>query len=91
MYVNGQQRLCNDFGPEKLTMAEAAVGFNDALYHSSAEHTELTVDFADRSGQLYYLNNTIFADTHTWDNLGFDENVGLPSGFVQGDCYTYSP
>jgi hypothetical protein len=91
MYVNGEQRICNDFGPQKLTMAEAAVGFNDALYHSSAEHSELTASFADRSGQLYYLNNSIFEDLHSWDNVGFEENVGLPSTFSDADCYTYKP
>ena len=91
MYVNGEQRICNDFGPQKLTMAEAAVGFNDALYHSSAEHTELTVDFANRSGQLHYLNNTIYEDLHTYDNVGFEENVAMPSGFSDADCYTYKP
>jgi len=91
MYVNGQQRLCNDFGPEKLTMAEAAVGFNDALYHSSAEHTELTASFADRSGQLYYLNDTIYEDLHTYDNVGFEENVTAPSTFDDSDCYVYQP
>jgi hypothetical protein len=91
MYVNGEQRICNDFGPQKLTMAEAAVGFNDALYHSSAEHTELTDSFADRSGQLYYLNDTLFEDLHSWDNVGFEENVSTPSSFSDADCYTYSP
>jgi hypothetical protein len=91
MYVNGQQRLCNDFGPERLTMAEAAIGFNDALYHSSAEHTELTVSFADRSGQLFYLQNTLFADAHTWDNVGFEEGVALPASSTDADCYTYAP
>jgi hypothetical protein len=91
MYVNGEQRICNDFGPQKLTMAEAAVGFNDALYHSSAEHTELTASFADRSGQLFYLNNVIYEDLHTWDNVGFEENVQTPTGFSDADCYTYKP
>lgn len=91
LYVNGQQRICNDFGPQNLTMAEAAVGFNDALYHSSAEHGELTASFADRSGQLYYLNDTLFEDLHSWDNLGFEENVALPADFSDANCYTYSP
>mgnify|MGYP003471415546 CR=1 FL=1 len=90
MYVNGEQRICNDFGPERLTMAEAAVGFNDALYHSSAEHTELTLDFADRSGQLYYLQNTLYADQHTYDNVGFEEAVNLPGSFSPSDCYTHT-
>jgi len=91
MYVNGEQRMCNDFGAQKLTMAEAAVGFNDALYHSSAEHTELTASFADRSGQLQYLNNTVYEDLHSYDNVGFEENVAMPSGFSDADCYTYAP
>jgi len=91
MYVNGEQRICNDFGTERLTMAEAAVGFNDALYHSSAEHDELTVSFADRSGQLHYLQNTIYAEPHTWDNVGFEEGVALPSSFSDVDCYTHKP
>ena len=91
IYVNGQQRVCNDFGSERLTMAEAAVGFNDALYHSSAEHSELTASFADRSGQLQYLRNTIYADQHTWDNVGFEENVATPSSFSDADCYVHQP
>lgn len=91
MYVNGEQRLCNDFGEgNDLTMAEASVGFNNALYHSSAEHTEMQVDFADRTGQFYYLQNSIFLDMHAWDNLGFEENVGLPDSFEE-QCYTYQP
>jgi hypothetical protein len=91
MYVDGEQRICNDFGPERLTMAEGAVGFNTALYHSSAEHSELTVDFADRSGQLYWLQNTLFAYQHTWDNVGFEEGVQLPSSYSDADCYTHQP
>jgi len=91
MYVNGQQRMCNDFGPLPLSMAEAAVGFNEALYHSSAEHTEMLFDFADRTGQLHYLNNTIYAEPHSWDNLGFEENVALPDSYSDADCYTYKP
>ena len=91
MYVNGEQRICNDFGPERLTMADVAVGFNDALYHSSAEHTELTASFADRSGQLDLLNNTIFAEMRSWDNVGFEENVPLPTSYDPSDCYTHAP
>jgi len=91
MYVNGEQRLCNNFGEgNDLTMAETAVGFNNALYHSSAEHNEMLLDFADRTGQYYYLQNSIFLDMHSWDNLGFEENVGLPESF-EDQCYTYEP
>lgn len=91
MYVNGQQRLCNDFGPQKLTMAEAAVGFNGALYHSSAEHNEMLLNFADRTGQLHYLQNTIYAEPYSWDNMGFEENVALPDSYSDADCFTYKP
>jgi len=91
MYVNGGQRMCNDFGPEKLTMAEAAVGFNDALYHSSAEHSELMDRNSDRTGQFHYIKNTIFADAKGWDNVGFEEGVALPDSFNGADCYTYKP
>ena len=48
-------------------------------------------DFADRTGQLYYLNNTIYAEPHSWDNLGFEENVALPDSYSDADCYTYKP
>ena len=91
MYANGQQRICNDFGPQKLTMADAAVGFNHALYHSAAEWHEFTVSFSDHSGQLQYLRNLPFADQGTWDNLGFEEGVSLPDGYSDADCYTYAP
>lgn len=91
MYVNGEQRICNDFGPERLTMAEAAVGFNDALYHSMAEHGELHLDFADGTGLRQIVNNTIFADQKTWDNVGFEEDVPLPSSYRADDCYTHVP
>jgi hypothetical protein len=91
VYVNGQQRICNDFGSERLTMAEAAVGYNLALYHSSAEHSEYTVSFSDHSGELQYLNNTIFAEQHSYDNVGFEEGVGLPSSYSDADCYTHAP
>lgn len=91
MYVNGEQRICNDFGPERLSMAEGAVGFNSALYHSSAEHSELQADFADRRGQLYYLQNTVFADMLAYDNVGFEEGVGLPADYSGADCYVHAP
>lgn len=87
LYVNGQQRICNDLGSHPLTMAEAAVGFGQVLYHSAAERLEFAASYWDRRGQRYYLQNTPFVDGRTWDDLGYQEHVGLPSGFDPSVCY----
>jgi len=87
VYVNGEQRVCNDFPNSPLTMAEAAVGFGQVLYHSAAEHLELRAEYFDRTGQIYYLWNTPFVDQRTWDNLGVGENVAQPPGFDAAACY----
>ncbi len=89
MYVNGEQRLCNDFPMHKLTMAEAAVGFGHVLYHSAAERMEFRVDYWDRTSQHYYLNNTPFIDARAWDNVGFEEEVAAPQGFDPASCYVH--
>lgn len=89
VYVNGEQRLCNDFPSTPLTMAEAAVGFGLALYHSAAERVEFSREFNDRTGQRYYLENTPYVDARAWDNLGFDEDVQLPAGFDPSVCYVH--
>lgn len=89
LYVNGEQRLCNDFPRTPLTFAEAALGFGQVLYHSSAERQEFLADFWDRSGQVYYRSNTPYADVRSWDNLGFAENVAAPPGFDAGRCYVH--
>jgi hypothetical protein len=87
VYVNGEQRVCNDFPNQKLTMAEGAVGFSQVIYHSAAEHLELREDFDDRTGQFYYLYDTPFVDSRTWDNLGVGEGVDSPPGFDATACY----
>ncbi len=87
VYVNGEQRVCNDFPNQRLTMAEGAVGFGQVLYHSAAEHLELRAEYFDRSGQIYYLWNTPFVDSRTWDNLGLEEHVAQPPGFDAAACY----
>jgi hypothetical protein len=28
---------------------------------------------------------------HTWDNVGFEEGVALPSSSTDADCYTHAP
>lgn len=87
LYVNGQQRLCNDFGPHRLTMAEGAVAFGQVLYHSAAERLEFSRSFNDRTGQRFYLENAPYADEREWDNVGYEEGVGAPAGFDASQCY----
>jgi hypothetical protein len=89
LYVNGQQRLCNDFPSTPLTMAEAAVGFGQVLYHSAAERLEFSESFNDRTAQLYYLTNTPYLDERTWDDIGYDERVQAPQGFDPSTCYVH--
>ena len=89
MYVNGEQRLCNDFPSVALTMAEGALGYGQVLYHSSAERLEFSRGYNDRTGQLYYLSNTPFVDVRTWDNVGYQEGVGSPADFDDSVCYLF--
>lgn len=87
VYVDGEQRLCNDFPKTPLTMAEAAVGFGQILYHSAAERREFSNRSNKRTGQKYYLQNTPYVDVRTWDNLGYQENAAAPGDFDAASCY----
>lgn len=87
LFVNGAQRLCNDFAKYPLTMAEAAVAFGQVLYHSAAERLEFSRGYNDRTGQRYYLENAPYADERDWDNVGFEENVSAPSTFDATQCF----
>jgi hypothetical protein len=91
MYVNGEQRICNDFAGTPLTMAEGALGFGSVLYHSTADRLEVVQDFWDKSGMRYLLENVPYLDDRTWDEVGYDEHVALPSGgitkFDPSVCY----
>lgn len=87
LYVNGKQRLCNDFPNAKLTQAETAVSVGQVLYHTSAEHLDFSRSFDDRTAQRYYLENTAYVDERDWDNVGFESNVGAPSDFDAAPCY----
>lgn len=89
LFVNGQQRLCNDFPNVPLTMAEGALGFGQVLYHSSAERLEFFKSFNLRTGQRYYIQNAPFADERSWDNLGYEEGVGAPLNFDPARCYVH--
>jgi hypothetical protein len=89
MYVNGEQRICNNLGNAgKLTMAEGALGFGQVLYHSAAERLEYNASYWDRRGQRYYIENSPFIDERDYDNVGYDEHVALPSGFDSSVCFT---
>jgi hypothetical protein len=87
LYVAGQQRLCNDFAPVALTMAEGALGFGNVLYHSSEERNELMQ--GHYQGQQHVLNNIPFLDAPVWDNMGYDEGVSTPPGFDPTACFAY--
>lgn len=87
LYVNGQQRLCNDFPGAALTMAEGAVAFGQVLYHTAAERLEFMRDYNDRSAQRYYLENAAYVDERDWDNVGYESLVGAPSDFDPAPCY----
>jgi hypothetical protein len=87
LYVNGQQRLCNDFPKTPLTMAEGAVAFGQVLYHSAAERLEFSRGYNDRTAQRYYLENAPYVDERDWDNVGFEVEVDAPPGFDPGPCY----
>ncbi len=89
LYVNGEQRLCNDFPQQKLTMAEAAIGFGQVIYHSAAERLEFSRSYNDRTGQRYYLTNTPYVDERSWDNLGYEEGVSGPMGFDPSRCHIH--
>lgn len=87
LYVNGQQRFCNDFPGAPLTMAEGAVAVGQVLYHSAAERLEFSRDYNDRTGQRYYLENAPYVDERDWDNVGYEAQVGPPEGFDAASCY----
>lgn len=89
IYVKGQQRICQNLTSAPLTMAEGALGFWHVLYHTSAEHIELTRGLAadnPLTGQRHLIWNTPWADQRAYDNMGFKENVGLPDGFDATRC-----
>lgn len=90
MYVNGKQRLCNDFPRSALTMAEGAVAFGQVLYHSAAERLEFSRDYNDRTGQRYYLENSPYVDEREWDNVGYEAQVAAPSDFDALPCYQHN-
>jgi hypothetical protein len=89
MYVNGEQALCNDFPNVPLSMAEAAVGFGQVLYHSAAERVEFFRDYNLRDGQRYLIENTPYVDHRGWDNLGYDEGVAEPPDFDESACFVF--
>jgi hypothetical protein len=91
MYVNGQPALCNDFTTPTTTLkiADAAVGFHQVLYHSSAEFKERFVG-PDQGGAYHYRYNSPWLDSRTWDNTGFEENVSAPGDFDPQTCFVHT-
>ncbi|MBV9947477.1 MAG: hypothetical protein JOZ69_11550 [Myxococcales bacterium] len=96
LYVNGQQRVCNDFPSKALTMKSAAVGFGQVLYHTADEHLNIGPDgqycapIANTPSMRHIYYNEPYLDSRDWDNVGFDENVSLPGGMPSFDsslCY----
>ena len=87
MYINGVQKICDIFPTHSLTMADAAVGLGQVIYHSSAERTELMSAQWIKTGQNYYLHNTPFVDVRSFDNLGMQEGAPLPASFDAARCY----
>jgi hypothetical protein len=91
MYVNGQSTLCNDFTTPTTTLnvADAAVGFHQVLYHSSAEFVERFTG-PDQGAAYHYRYNSPWLDQRTWDNMGFEENVSAPSDFDPQTCFEHT-
>ncbi|HEY6877783.1 MAG TPA: hypothetical protein VI299_07175 [Polyangiales bacterium] len=94
IYVEGQQRICQDLEPSAMTMAETAVGFWHILYHTSAEFTEIRRGEASdnpQTAQAHVMHNTPFSDWRSYDNVGVREDIGLPANFDAKRCYPTSP
>jgi hypothetical protein len=90
IYVEGQQRICQNLDPSSMTMAEAAVGFWHVLYHTSAEFTEMRAGEESanpQTAQHHLLHNTPFADWRGYDNVGIREDIPLPAGFDASRCF----
>lgn len=82
LYADGQQKLCNDFNTNLMTLAESAVGFGQVLYHTAAEHNDVAPDAAGSPLMRHVYQNMPFFDRRDWDNLGYQEHSSLPkSGF----------
>jgi hypothetical protein len=93
IYVEGQQRICQEMKEKPLTMAEGALGFWHVLYHSSAEFSEIRQEGDSdnpKTGMHHLMHNTPFADERSYDNVGFKENVTLPENFDPARCYSGS-
>ncbi len=89
IYVEGEQRLCQNLDPTSITMAEGAVGFWHILYHTSAEFTEIrsgTETDNPQTDQHHIMHNTPFADWRSYDNVGIRQGIALPGNFDASRC-----
>lgn len=91
LYIDGEQRLCNDYPSIPLTMAEGALGLGQVLYHTAAERNDFNRSFYHEENQINWLYNTPYVDEHTWDNVGYKEASALPTDFDVTKCYRYVP
>lgn len=89
IYVNGEQRICNDFTKQPLTQVDSAVGLGHVLYHSSAERIEFQRTDWLRTAQYYYRYNTPWSDARSIDNYGIAARSSLPTGFNEKQCYRF--
>jgi hypothetical protein len=91
MYVNGKQRLCNDFTTPTTTLniADAAIGFHQVIYHSMAEFRERFFN-VDTGAAYHYRYNSPWIDQRKWANVGFEENDAAPSDFNASMCFEHT-
>lgn len=88
IYVNGEQRICNDFPTHTLTQASSAIGLGHVLYHSSAERLEFQRTDWLRTAQYYYRYNTPWIDERSVDNYGIAGASTLPTDFDPRPCFS---
>ena len=87
VYLDGVQKACDNFASHPLTMAEGAIGLGQVFYHSQAERAEFTSTQWVRTGQNYYLHNSPFVYTGSFDNVGIQDSVSLPASFDSAPCF----
>jgi hypothetical protein len=87
LFANRKQKLCSDFPSHRLTMAEAAIGIGQVMYHTSAEKGDLDRDDWLQTAQYQYRKNLPFIDQRGFDDFGVQTNVALPAGFDEALCY----
>jgi hypothetical protein len=84
LFIDGAQRACSKFANAPLTMSDATVLVGQVLYHTTAEHAEHVV----ASSAQYHLNqNATWAETRSWDNVGYNAFESLPAAYDDANCF----